>query len=173
MNYNYAVLEEILNRSFQLTESTELFEGIKFGESRWDFYDPKNKRKSSIPKKRYYFDWDYVETNVGISITKDLKVLTFFLIMAPNIFNKKRLAIPTIREDILKVQDILKEVIAYDYKILSIKYDPSLLCLADFKLQQFEKVSIHVSRFTSFKKMLRYFANPYLQKHLNKAISWR
>lgn len=172
MNNNYAILEELVKGEFSLTEDTKLFNGIKFGDTVWDFYDSNNKRKSSVPRKRYHFDWNYVQENVGSLIMRDLKVLTFFLTMTPSIFNKKGLAIPTIHEDIWKVQAILKEVIAYDYNLLNIKYDPSLICIADFQLHQFEKVSIHATRFSGFKKVLRYFANPYVQRHLNKGIHW-
>lgn len=164
---------KIINNIVSIKDSTEVRNGVKFGDVIWDFTDQKNERKNSIPNSRMKFKWLEIEKKLGKTMTQDLKFLTYFIIIAPSIFGfGSSCKIQTWQPRIIKTCNVIEEILITEQLNKDFKEEINTFCLGDLKLKKFQDIVIHATRINDLKIILKAITNPYIQRYFLKPVNW-
>lgn len=173
MNRLNRELYDIINNGFSIINSTEVRNGVEFGNTTWDFTDEKNERKNSIPKGRMKFKWGDIEKKIGKLMVRDVKVLTYFTMIAPDLFGMtKSLKIQTLQMRIMKICNMIEAILIKEQLAKSFKGEIDTFCLGDLKLTSFQEIPIHATRIGDVKIILKNMTNSYIQSYFLKPVKW-
>lgn len=164
---------EIINNLALIDEDTEVKHGVRFGDAIWDFTDANNERKNSVPKGRLMFKWVEIENKIGKAMVQDIKVLTYFIIIAPSLFGfASSQKIQTVQMQIIKICNVIEEILIQEQLNTGFNIEIDILRLGDLKLKSFQEIPIHTTRINNVKNILKAMANSYVQPYLLKRVTW-
>lgn len=171
--YNEKLFDAIRNENLVVHDLTEIKKGVKFGDDIWDFTNDRNERTNSVPKSRLIFKWDEMKTLIGKRMVRDLKVLIYFLIIAPSLFGlNSNYKITTLHGKVTKICHIIKEIILKEQMRIGLNENYELFSFGDLTLNQFQEIKIPKSNVNDIKMVLKYMANSYIQKYFVKPVQW-
>ncbi len=170
-------LQEFILHNSEISENTYITENCVFGDDIWNLKNEKLERRNSVGASKLKFDWTVIADAVGNDFVHELKVITYFLICAPEVFKRnsvkhKTYKISTVNSMIKKLGSVVEEIIHFQQKETDIYSNVSASRFGELSLKDFEKIQLSPSRIGEVKRCLIYLTNPYIQKYLKQPIPW-